>query len=122
MIQGNLISKKPIAIREYKPHTCASTDYEPVFSVTIPANSFFCFTAYAEWGGSRPSGVAIGPNGTSMADCNVKMDNTSEPVLNGAVVSFSGFAENDRELWIWGRWGNAQTSNRAFVEGFYIPA
>lgn len=117
-----LNSKKPIRIHEYKQHTCGSTDYEPIFSVTIPANSFFCITAYTEWGDIRPSGVAIGPNGTNIAHCHVKADNTAEPLLNGAVISFSGFAENDRELWVWGKWYAANTLNRSMVEGFYIPA
>lgn len=82
-------------------------------SVDIPANSFFCITAYALYSNSQASWVGIGFD--SLASC-LANSNTG---VNHASCSRCGYTDTSQTFRIWGQW-QSTALNQIQVSGFYI--
>ena len=88
-------------------------------SYTVPANSFYVFTARAGYNHRKPETVVLSTSADSASN-GLICEGTCEKWI--ADTTASGFTESEVTLYLWAKWTGSSTEESVYLSGFVFTS
>lgn len=109
----------PVNLAKIADITASANTYTKVTTVSIPAKSFYTFTAFPIWYNYCPMGVRICSSDNVNQALAWQEQSSTAPYMVSATVS--GYADKATTYYVYAKW-NGGGAEQLHIQGFYIPS
>lgn len=112
-------ANKPVNLAKSADITAAANTYTKVTTISIPAKSFYTFTAFPIWYNYCPMGVRIcSSDNVNQALAWQEQSSTASYMVSATV---SGYTDSGTTFYVYAKW-NGGGAEQLHIQGFYIPS